>query len=214
MAFLTLEDPNAKIKGSRDPLGALPVCWHFIGHLQSNKTRQAAMHFDWVQTIDRLRIALIGDLLGAAAQGVEKIHAMNIGGGYDFPFGRVKMVNAVHGGRIEGAAGPSTTTSPCAGYVIHADGIRVYHAGDTALTTDMQLLEGQVDVALLPIGDNFTMGPDDAARAVEMIRPGRVVPIHYGTWPIIEVDPQRFVDRVGDAARVRIMEPGATMDLA
>lgn len=149
-----------------------------------------------------------------AAQGVEKIHAMNIGGGYDFPFGRVKMVNAIHGGRVEGAAAPATTTSPCAGYLIRADGIRLYHAGDTALTMDMRLLEGQVDVALLPIGDNFTMGPDDAARAVGMIRPRLVVPIHYNTWPIIEVDPQRFVDEVGDTSRVRVMEPGGTLDLA
>jgi L-ascorbate metabolism protein UlaG (beta-lactamase superfamily) len=70
-----------------------------------------------------------------------------------------------------------------AGFLFHVDGTRIYHAGDTALLHDMRLLDGMVDVALLPIGDNFTMGPDDAVRALEFINPRIVVPIHYDTFP-------------------------------
>lgn len=144
--------------------------------------------------------------------GVEKTHGMNIGGARDFPFGRVKMVHAIHGGRIQLEGGAPYTT-PCAGFVVELDGVRVYHAGDTALTMDMQLLLGRVDVALLPIGDNFTMGPEDAARAVEFIEPDVVVPIHYNTWPIIEQDPQRFRELVWDEARVEILAVEGSLTL-
>jgi L-ascorbate metabolism protein UlaG (beta-lactamase superfamily) len=84
----------------------------------------------------------------------------------------------------EGAEG--FTTCP-AGILLSIDGHRVYHAGDTALTVDMTLLKGQVDTALLPIGDNFTMGPEDAARAVGMIEPATVIPIHYDTWDLVAI---------------------------
>ena len=77
----------------------------------------------------------------------------------------------------------------------------------------MQLLKGQVDVALLPIGDNFTMGPEDAARAVEMIQPKRVVPMHYDTFELIEQDPEEFARAVGGAAGVTVMQPGETIEL-
>jgi len=89
----------------------------------------------------------------------------------------------------------------------------VYHAGDTGLTKDMELLEGHVDVALLPIGDNFTMGPEDAARAIRMIKPRVTIPIHHGTWEIIAVDPQRYVEAVGDAAEVRVLQAGDSLEL-
>lgn len=147
-----------------------------------------------------------------ATVGVEKTHGMNIGGARDFPFGRVKMVHAIHGGRVQMEGGGPYTT-PCSGFVVELDGVRIYHAGDTALTMDMKLLAGQVDVALLPIGDNFTMGPEDAARAVEFIDPRVVVPIHYGTWPIIEQDPERFRELVGDRARVEILGAEETLAL-
>ena len=91
---------------------------------------------------------------------------------------------------------------------MHLDGKRIYHAGDTALLLDMQLLRGEVDVAILPIGDNFTMGPADAARAVGFIEPKVVIPVHYNTWPLIEQDPEYFRALVGEQARVEVMEPG------
>jgi L-ascorbate metabolism protein UlaG (beta-lactamase superfamily) len=139
--------------------------------------------------------------------GISNAHPMHIGGGFDFPFGRVKMTPALHGGQVAGEGAAGYTTLP-AGLLISVDGTRVYHAGDTALIKDMELLEGQVDIALLPIGDNFTMGPEDAARAVEMVRPRVVIPIHYGTWPLIEQDPEEFRSRVEPKAEVVILQPG------
>ncbi len=146
-------------------------------------------------------------------QGVEKGHGMNIGGGYDFPFGRVKLTPALHTGSIAGDDEGAFTTDCCGFLVTLKNGTRLYHAGDTALIVDMQLLQGQVDIALLPIGDNFTMGPEDAARAVEMIRPEVVIPMHYNTFPVIEQDPAGFREMVGEAARVEILEPGGSIEV-
>ena len=142
----------------------------------------------------------------AQQEGIENAHPLHIGGGYDFPFGRVQMTPALHGGQVHGDDGRWTTVP--GGFLITVEGKRLYFAGDTALITDMQLLEGRVDVAILPIGDNFTMGPEDAARAVAMIRPKTVIPFHYNTFPLVEQDPQAFADRVGDTAQVVILEPG------
>ena len=146
-------------------------------------------------------------------KGVEKGHGMNIGGAHMFPFGRVKLTPALHTGSVAGDDEGAYTTD-CAGFLISLnDGPNVYHAGDTALIMDMQLLRDRVDVAILPIGDNFTMGPEDAARAVEMIGPETVIPMHYNTFPVIEQDPEGFRQLVGDAARVEVMEPGQTLEL-
>lgn len=144
-------------------------------------------------------------------RGVENGHGMNIGGGYGFPFGRVKLTPALHTGSVAGDDS-GTHTTDCAGFLIEFGGKRFYHAGDTALIMDFQLLQGQVDVALLPIGDNFTMGPEDAARAVRMIQPKVVIPIHYNTWPVIEQDPEEFRKLVGDAAEVQVVAPGASYE--
>ncbi|MFQ5537681.1 MAG: metal-dependent hydrolase [Gemmatimonadota bacterium] len=141
-------------------------------------------------------------------QGIDNTHPLHIGGGYDFPFGRAKMTPALHGGKVDGPGGEAFTTVP-GGFLLHlGEGQRFYHAGDTALLMEMQLLKGQVDVAMLPIGDNFTMGPEDAARAVEFIEPKVVIPIHYNTWPVIEQDPQAFKARVGNGALVEVLNPG------
>lgn len=140
-------------------------------------------------------------------KGISKAHPLHIGGGYDFPFGRVKMTPALHGGAVDGDESGRFTTVP-GGFLISLDAVTVYHAGDTALIKDMELLRGQVDVACLPIGDNFTMGPDDAVRAVEMIEPSTVIPMHYNTFDIIRQDPQAFADAVAGRARVVILEPG------
>jgi L-ascorbate metabolism protein UlaG (beta-lactamase superfamily) len=148
-----------------------------------------------------------------ATKGIDNAHGMNIGGARDFPFGRLKLVHAIHGGSIQMEGGGPPHTTPCSGLLLEVDGCRLYHAGDTALTMDMKLLEGRVDVALLPIGDNFTMGPEDAARAVEFIRPKVVIPIHYGTWPVIDQDPEVFRGLVGDRASVKVLEPGARFTL-
>ncbi|MFQ5746830.1 MAG: metal-dependent hydrolase [Gemmatimonadota bacterium] len=144
-------------------------------------------------------------------QGISDGHPMHIGGSFAFPFGRVKLTTAVHGGQVAGDDGAAYTTFP-AGLLIEIDGTRVYHAGDTGLTRDMELLEGQVDVALLPIGDNFTMGPGDAARAAAMIGPRVVIPIHYGTWDLIEQDPESFRGMVA-GSEVVVLAPGEAYEL-
>lgn len=146
------------------------------------------------------------------SQGVEKAHPLHIGGGFTFPFGYVKMTPALHGGQVHGDESGAWTTVP-GGFLIDLPDTRLYHAGDTALLMDMQLLRGKVDVALLPIGDNFTMGPADAATAVDFIRPRVVIPMHYNTFPVIEQDPEAFRALVGDRARVEILAPGDSLDI-
>lgn len=138
------------------------------------------------------------------SQGARNGQGMSIGGGYRFPFGYAKLTPALHGPAIEGT---QLATTPNGWWVDLGDA-RIYHAGDTALTLDMQLLQGNVDVALLPIGDNFTMGPEDAARAVALIKPRVVIPMHYNTFDVIKQDPEHFRKLVGKTAEVVIMKPG------
>ncbi len=138
---------------------------------------------------------------------------MNIGGGFGFPFGRVKLTPALHTGSIDGDEEGAFTTD-CTGFLLDLNGgTRLYFAGDTALITDMQLLQGRVDVALLPIGDNFTMGIEDAARAVEFIQPKTVIPMHYDTFELIEQDPEAFRREVRGRAEVRILQPGESVTI-
>ncbi len=148
----------------------------------------------------------------AQSKGVKNAHPMHIGGGFRFPFGYVKMTPALHGGQVAGDDEGAYTTVP-GGFLINLPGCRLYHAGDTALLTDMGLLKGRVDVALLPIGDNFTMGPEDAVRAVEFIAPKVVIPIHYNTFELIAQDPHSFREAVGGRANVVILGPGERYDL-
>ena len=141
-----------------------------------------------------------------------KTHPMHIGGAHHFPFGRVKLTIAHHGSGIPTDDGFVYLGAP-AGLLISAEGKTVYHAGDTGLFLDMRLI-GQldpIDVALLPIGDNFTMGIDDAVRAVEFLKPKTALPMHYGTFPVIEVDPAEFVHKAADKGfRAQALEIGAS----
>ncbi|WP_078555482.1 metal-dependent hydrolase [Bacillus alkalicellulosilyticus] len=127
-------------------------------------------------------------------QGV-KVHPMHIGGAHEFEFGRVKLTQAFHGSSytIEEEQKIIYTGMP-SGIIFSAEGKTIYHAGDTALFSDMKLIGEQhnIDVAFLPIGDNFTMGPEDAAIAAGWIKAEKVVPIHYNTFPVIEQDPVAF----------------------
>ena len=119
-------------------------------------------------------------------------HGMNIGGGYNFDFGRVKMVNAIHSSTMpDGAAGGNP-----AGFVISSGGKKVYFAGDTALTYDMKLLEDEnLDWAILPIGDNYTMGVDDAIKATKFINCNNVIGVHYDTFPVIRIDKNETIEK-------------------
>jgi L-ascorbate metabolism protein UlaG (beta-lactamase superfamily) len=148
----------------------------------------------------------------AQEQGIENVHALHIGGGHTFSFGYAKMTAALHGGEVAGDDNGKYTTMPGGWWLRLNGGQRVYHAGDTALLSDMKLLEGQVDVALLPIGDNYTMGPADAVRAVDFIRPRTVIPMHYNTFDLIKQDARAFARAVGERAQVVILEPGQSYD--
>jgi len=149
--------------------------------------------------------------LFCADQGAPNVHPMHIGGAREFPFGRVKLVVAFHGGKVEGDETGKFTTFPC-GYLVTMGGRSVYHTGDTALTLEMQLLEGRVDVMLVPIGDNFTMGIEDAVRAVSFVKPKVAIPMHWNTFPVIAADPQAFKQAVGTQARVVVLQPGQSFD--
>lgn len=136
-----------------------------------------------------------------------KVHTMALGGKFRFPFGTVRVTMAFHGSGVAGGH--------AAGFVIHMDGKRIYHSGDTALFSDMKLLNGVIeepgiDVALLPIGDNYTMGPEDAAIATEWIGPKVVIPIHWGTFPVLTGTPEQFVNRVArlEQTRAVVLKPG------
>ena len=140
------------------------------------------------------------------------IHPMHIGGAHDFDFGRVKLTIAHHGGGYgEDAA---RYTGPPVGFLVTIGGKTIYHPGDTGLFYDMKLIGemNKIDLAFIPIGDNFTMGIDDAVKAVEFLKAKKAVPIHYDTFPVIEVKPENFASRVS-GTEVVILKPGDTLDL-
>lgn len=172
-------------------------------------------HFaDAIELARRTGATMIGtfELVSfAQSRGLENVHGMNVGGGHRFDFGYLKLTPAVHSGTVDGDE-EGRYTSIAHGFWIDLDGTELYHAGDTALITEMQLLKGRVDVALLPIGDNFTMGPEDAARAVDFIGPRVVIPMHYNTWELIAQDPEQFRREVSGRAEVVVLEPGQTYD--
>lgn len=133
------------------------------------------------------------------------VHPMHIGGRTQFDFGEVKMTPALHGSGIITEDGIIYGGNPC-GFLIEIDGYKIYHAGDTGLTFDMKLLEDEkIDIAILPIGGNFTMDVKDALKAVEFIKPKRVIPIHYNTFPVIKASPENFKNLA--SSEVIILKP-------
>ncbi len=146
-------------------------------------------------------------------QGV-KTHGMSIGGGYDFDFGRVKFTQAFHGSSFNTEDQQIIYMGMPAGILLTIEGKTIYHAGDTGLFSDMKLIgeRNEIDLAFLPIGDNFTMGPDDALLAAEYINAKQVVPMHYNTFPPIKQDPQNFVDRLAKKNGV-VLHPGESIEL-
>lgn len=140
-----------------------------------------------------------------------RTHGMHIGGRYTFDFGTVKMTPALHGSSIPTSKGPRDGGNP-GGFVLDIEGKKLYHAGDTGLTMDMKLLEIEnIDVALLPIGGNYTMDIQDALRAVEFIKPKLTVPMHYNTFPLIKADPEEFKAK-NQWSETRILSIGEMME--
>ena len=173
-------------------------------------------------TADALKIVRANDALLIAnyelaeyfgAQGV-RVHGMNPGGAFTFPFGRLKLTLAHHTSSLNAGLAPLYMGTAC-GLLLEADGRRVYHAGDTALFLDMQLIgRGGLDAALLPIGDNYTMGPEDALDALDLLKPRVAVPMHYNTWPVIAQDAARFAQAAGARGhRVVVLAPGQSLSV-
>jgi L-ascorbate metabolism protein UlaG (beta-lactamase superfamily) len=146
------------------------------------------------------------------AKGCEA-HPMHIGGGHAFPFGHVKFTIAHHG-----STGPEGEPlgNPM-GVVLTLGGKKIYHAGDTGLFYDMKLIaemNGPLDAALLPIGDNFTMGIDDAVKAAELLGAGLTIPMHYSTFDLIAADPEEFTSKVeANGGGAAVVAPGGSYAL-
>lgn len=140
-------------------------------------------------------------------QGLKNVHTMHIGGRFD----RFKMTPAWHGSSVE-IDGKLYDGGTPAGFLIDLDGIKIYHAGDTGLTMEMQLLQSEkIDYALLPIGSNYTMDWPDALRAVEMIQPKTLIPMHYNTFEAIKVDFDQLA--IPEKLNMKMLRPGETLDL-
>jgi L-ascorbate metabolism protein UlaG (beta-lactamase superfamily) len=143
-------------------------------------------------------------------------HAMHIGGSHTFDWGWVKLTPAWHGSTLIDDQGFHTLGMPT-GILLRVGGRTIYHSGDTALFGDMALIGRRhpIDLALLPIGDNFTMGPEDALEAVRLLQPRRVVPIHYNTFPPIQQDPQAFARQVAEETEAEcvVLAPGESVEV-
>ncbi len=141
-----------------------------------------------------------------------KAHNMHIGGSHNFEFGRVKFTIAHHGSVTpDGVYG-----GEAAGVIVSVDGKNIYHTGDTGLFYDMKLIGeiNSIDFMLLPIGDNFTMGIDDAVMAVDFVNPKFSVPMHFDTFPLITADPNLFKSKVeGKGKKCIILKYGEEISL-
>lgn len=145
-------------------------------------------------------------------QEVENVHAMNHGGAVRQPFGKVKYVNAVHSSSLD----DGTYLGNPGGFVIDFGDICIYYSGDTALTYDMKLIAREFDVnwAFLPIGDNFTMGADDAVIASEFVEVKNIIGMHYNTFPPITIDLEEAKDKFAQAGlNLSLMKIGETIEL-
>jgi L-ascorbate metabolism protein UlaG (beta-lactamase superfamily) len=149
------------------------------------------------------------------SQGV-KVAPMNHGGWCQFPFGAVKFTIAFHSSSFIGEDHRPLYLGEAAGILLKTEGRTLYHAGDTALFSDMRLIaeDGPIDLACLPIGEHFVMGPKDAAKAVGFLQPKQVVPMHYGTFPPLVGNPQEFAKLAGgQGAKISILEPGEALEI-
>jgi L-ascorbate metabolism protein UlaG (beta-lactamase superfamily) len=157
-------------------------------------------------------VAIVELATEIATEGVD-VRDPNLGGTVQFDWGWVKLVPAWHT-----AVSPSGTAHMPAGLLIHYGGHLIYHLGDTALFSDLQLIGrrgDKVDLALVPIGGHYTMDRYDAVTAVEFVNPAQVIPIHYDTFPLVATDAQAFKQDVENAgfSQVYVLEPGDTHEL-
>lgn len=143
-----------------------------------------------------------------------RVHPLHIGGARQFDFGKVKLTPALHGTGFETEDKEILYMGMPAGILFMAEGKTIYHAGDTALFSDMKLIGERhpIDIAFLPIGDNFTMGPEDAAYAAKLLGAKIIVPIHYNTFPPITQDPHEFIQLL-ENENGKVLAPGEVIEL-
>ena len=168
---------------------------------------------DAISIAKRTGATIVGtfELANYCADKGAKVMDGHFGGTMALPMGRAKLFPAIHSSCTD----DGVYLGQAASFVLEADGARMYHAGDTALFGDMRLIgeEFDLDVAMLPIGGHYTMGIEDAVRAVKMLRPVVVVPMHYSTFPPIDVDPQKFKRLVEKETRTEcvVLKPGESL---
>ncbi|MBN1447865.1 MAG: metal-dependent hydrolase [Bacteroidetes bacterium] len=196
-------NPNAPMKAD-DITAQFVVLTHAHGDHLGDGLEIAKRH-------DALVIA-VNELANYAASKGARAHNMHIGGAFTFPFGRLKFTIAHHGS----SSPEGMYMGEPAGVLISMAGRTVYHTGDTGLFLDMQLIgeRDHIDCMIAPIGDNFTMGIDDAVKAVEFVEPDLAIPMHYNTFPVIQADPDLFRKKVeAMGMKARVLQFGETIEL-
>ncbi|MFM8577640.1 MAG: metal-dependent hydrolase [Planctomycetaceae bacterium] len=198
------ENPSATLKSSAVQCDAILLTHGHFDHVA-----------DAVAIAQRLQIPVVSNWEIAQwlmARGVAECRAMNIGGRMSVPGGTAKMEMAFHSSTMpDGSSGGSAS-----GYILELDGSRIYFAGDTSLFSDMERIGRMgLDAAVIPIGDVFTMGPDDAVEAVRLLVPRIVLPSHYGTWPPISQDAAAWATAINLQGRseARVVQPGGSTTL-
>ena len=165
-----------------------------------------------IQKNSGAKVICIAEIAGwLGGKGIPDAHGMNIGGGFNFDFGRVKMVSAIHSSSMpDGSYGGNP-----AGFVIYAEGKKIYYSGDTALTYDMKLMaDEKLDWAILPIGDNYTMGAEDAIKATGFINCKNVIGVHYDTFPVIRINKQETAEKFTKAGlNLKLVPIGESIEL-
>lgn len=155
------------------------------------------------------KVIAIPEIIGQFPKTVTNFQPMNLGGTYETSFGSVKMVTAMHSSGVPGGI--------AAGFIIKFnEGITVYYSGDTALFGDMKLFGElfDIDYAVLPIGDNYTMGPEDTVKAARFLKAKTIIPVHYNTWPIIAQNPKYLKERAAkENVSIKMINPGESVEL-
>jgi len=195
-------NPLAPVKA-----GDIRADWIILTHAHGD-------HLGDAEKIARMdtTIICVSELASYLAKRGKKVHAMQIGGAHDFPFGKVKLTMALHG---------SMTPDGCygglaAGVILQIGESTLHHTGDTGIFGDMKLIGEmhRIDCLMIPIGGNYTMDSADAALATGWIKPDLVIPMHYDTFEVIRTDPQIFADLVeAQGIQCRILKPGDVLNL-
>lgn len=200
--FLT-GNPLASIKAEE-----VKCDYILVSHAHSDHLGDTAK----IAKLNGAKIVAIPEIISLCTESEPKVegHGMNLGGSLKLPFGRVRMTMAFHSAGVAGGV--------ACGFVINMRGVNIYFAGDTALFHDMKLIgrKDRIDYALLPIGDNYTMGLEDAVLAAKWVNTKHVIPMHYDTWPIIKQDVERYKKLTEKSTRavVSILKPGEILKLS